>query len=137
MIAETYSAADDRYIRAQTPQELQNNLTGKYWFIDRIDMSGIYDEVGDLTNENWRKLVTNICKVLKADKTLAGIRFRIYDYESPSKFKMIADEKVKYPFSSNILNTIQNQDAIRVGRKIVVNTNKDGKLVWNLQTTKI
>lgn len=137
MIAETYSAADDRYIRAQTPQELQNNLTGKYWFIDRIDMSGIYDEAGDLTNENWRKLVTNICKVLKADKTLAGIRFRIYDYESPSKFKMIADEKVKYPFSSNILNTIQNQDAIRVGRKIVVNTNKDGKLVWNLQTTKI
>ena len=50
---------------------------------------------------------------------------------------MIADEKVKYPFSSNILNTIQNQDAIRVGRKIVVTTNKDGKLVWNLQTTKI
>lgn len=137
MIAETYSTADDRYVRAQIPQELQNSLTGKYWFIDRIDMSGIYDEVGDLTNENWRKLVTNIGKVLKTDKALAGIRFRIYDYESPSKFKMITDEKVKYPFSSNILNTIQNQDAIRIGRKVAVNTDKDGKLVWNLQTTKI
>lgn len=137
MIAETYTAADDRYTRAKIPQELQNSLTGKYWFIDRIDMSGIYDEVGDLTNENWRKLVTNITKVLKTDKALAGIRFRIYGYESPSKFKMIADEKVKYPFSSSILNTVQNQDAIRVGRKVAVNTNKDGKLVWNLQTTKI
>lgn len=137
MIAETYSAADDRYVRAQIPQELQNSLTGKYWFIDRIDMSGIYDEVGDLTNENWRKLVANIAKILKTDKALAGIRFRIYGYESPSKFKMIADEKVKYPFSSSILNTVQNQDAIRIGRKVAVNTNKDGKLVWNLQTTKI
>ena len=100
-------------------------------------MSGIYDEVGDLTNENWRKLVANIGKILKTDKALAGIRFRIYGYESPNKFKMIADEKVKYPFSSSILNTIQNQDAIRIGRKVAVNTDKDGKLVWNLQTTKI
>ena len=50
---------------------------------------------------------------------------------------MIADEKVNYPFSSSILNTVQNQDAIRIGRKVAVNTNKDGKLVWNLQTTKI
>ena len=33
--------------------------------------------------------------------------------------------------------TIQNQDAIRIGRKVAVNTSKDGKLVWNLQTTKI
>ena len=137
MIGETYSSADERYVRAQVPHEIQNPLTGKYWFIDRVDMSGIYEEVGDLTNENWRKLVTNIAKVLKTDKALAGIRFRVYGYESPTKFKMIADEKVKYPFTSPIENTIQNQDAIRVGRKVAVNTNKDGKLVWNLQTTKL
>jgi hypothetical protein len=137
MIAETYTPADERYVKAQIPSELQNSLTGKYWFIDRVDMSGIYEEVGDLTNENWRKLVTNIAKILKGDKALAGIRFRIYGYESPSKFKMIADEKVKYPFTSAIENTIQNQEAIRVGRKVAASTNKDGKLIWNLQTTKI
>jgi len=137
MIGETYSSADERFVRAQVPTEIQNPLTGKYWFIDRVDMSGIYEEVGDLTNENWRKLVTNIAKVLKTDKALAGIRFRVYGYESPNKFKMIADDKVKYPFTSTIENTIQNQDAIRIGRKVAVNTNKDGKLIWNLQTTKL
>lgn len=137
MIGETYTSADDRYTRAQVPTDIQNPLTGKYWFIDRVDMSGIYEEVGDLTNENWRKLVSNIAKVLKRDNALAGTRFRVYGYESPSKFKMIADEKVKYPFTSAIENTIQNQDAIRVGRKVAVSTNKDGKLVWNLQTTKL
>lgn len=110
---------------------------GKYTFIDRVDMSGLHvGEIKGMDFETWKNLVTEIGKlVLEPDLTC--IRWRIeYDKNNPNLLTMYSDNKVKYPFHSNIEGEPNNISAIRNRLCVEVDLNRhtdDGVAVYNIK----
>ena len=119
MILNQYNGEDNRFARNLDPREITEG-TAKYRFIDRVDMSGIYEEHGDLTHDEWVKLIKNISKVLK-NKKYQNIRFRVCNYKDPDLFNMVADDKVAYPFYSSIRGEYANVNAVNQRHEIDVN----------------
>ena len=102
--------------------EFRPNIT-KYHFLDRVDLSGLSN--GTYTRyPSWRSLICNISNIFKANDDQGNrcvsdsIRFRVADFESADKFKLICDDKVSLSFPSNICEEADHIEAKKMSLMI-------------------
>ena len=105
MINGTFDKEDRKKNNEQLPRVL-NDYRDKYHFIDRVDLSSLQElskkpDGKSISFNEWKKLVINISNILK-DSSIPVCRFRLCEYNSCNKFKLICDDAVQLFHASTI-----------------------------------
>ena len=121
----TLTKEDRKQFFSKVPRvisEFRPNVT-KYHFLDRIDLSGLSNGVYT-RYPSWRSLICNISNIFKANDDQGNrcvsdsIRFRVADFESADKFKLICDDKVSLSFPSSICEEADHIEAKKMSLMI-------------------